>query len=330
MRKTRVMSVVSTIIMLFAFLNPIVVKAQSPSDVLTKVRHIQTDFLENEGYISEYIYPLDANSDNQSCLVDFCTEERVCIGYAIVTDNVIIEFAEHESPYEYYLQYINNGISLAYESGFYSLLCGNGYARLDYSGEIAYCQNIPSEYMTLLEPNMLQNVGIYGLNGTISGVSPQMQYNYNCIVAALANVLWYWKSHGYSSLSATFNLMKTDITFYMNYCGGYANNYVPAVSNMYVNSCHTHYHCNSVVMWSPGIPSVTTEIDLGYPCMVGFQSGSPYYGNDSGHMTMCYGYMIQGGNMYVNLADGHNSSMVTRLWGNYNDCVISVRPYYSN
>lgn len=285
--------------------------------------------MESENYISEYIYPLISETGNQSYLVDFCNEEQVCIGYAIVTDDVIIEFAEHESPYELYLQYLDNGISFEYESGFYSLLCGNGYARLDYSGEIAYCLNIPSEYTVLLVPNSFHNVGLHELNGTISGVIPQMQYSYNCIVAALANVLWYWKSHGYSSLSATYDLMKADITYYMNSCGGYANNYVPSVSNMYVNSCNTHYHCNSSVMWSPAFSSVTTEIDLGYPCMVGFHSGSPYYGNDSGHMTMCYGYMIQSGNMYVNLADGHNSSMVTRLWGSYNNCVISVRPYYS-
>ena len=327
MSKTRVVSLVFVIIMLIGGFNPVVVKAQISPDVLSEVRHIQPDFLENEGYINEYIYPLASDTGNQSYLVDFCTEERVCIGYAVVTDDIIVEFAEHESPYESYLQYLNNGISLAYESGFYSLLCGNGHARLDYSGEIIYCINVSSEYMTLLGSSMLLNIDSYEMNGTISGVSPQLQYSANCSAAALANVLWYWKSHGYDSLSSTFGQMKSDIIYYMNYCGGFANANVPAASNMYVYSRNNHYHCNSSVIWSPAVSSVTTEIDQGYPCMVGFNSSSPYYG--SGHMTMCYGYMIQSGNMYVNLADGHSSSMVTRLWGNYNDCVISVRPYYS-
>ena len=124
MSKTRIASLASAIILLVAFFNPVAVKAQISSDVLSEVRHIQGDFLESENYISEYIYPLISETGNQTYLVDFCNEEQVCIGYAIVTDDVIIEFAEHESPYELYLQYLDNGISFEYESGFYSLLCG--------------------------------------------------------------------------------------------------------------------------------------------------------------------------------------------------------------
>lgn len=47
-------------------------------------------------------------------------------------------------------------------------------------------------------------------------------------------------------------------------------------------------------------------------------------------MTMCYGYYWSGGRFYVRLADGHKSNQVVRLWTQYNDCVISIKPFVYN
>ena len=46
-------------------------------------------------------------------------------------------------------------------------------------------------------------------------------------------------------------------------------------------------------------------------------------------MTMCFGYYYSGTRLYVKLADGHSTSVVTKIWSTYNDCMISIRPYYN-
>ena len=36
-----------------------------------------------------------------------------------------------------------------------------------------------------------------------------------------------------------------------------------------------------------------------------------------------------GTRLYVKLADGHSTSIVTKVWSTYNDCMISIRPHYN-
>lgn len=329
--KRQTIAVVSMILLMVfvSLIQPSMVRAESSFYILNSVRTIQPDFLEGNDVLEVTQIRLLSNLSENTELVNFYGEWGICLGYAVIADGVIYEFAEHASPYENYLGYCNQGIVLGYEPGTYYLAYENEYAELDCSGDVTYVSDPDSEIAVVLGLLMCQNPeNSMGINGTIGGVTPQLQNSDNCIVAALANVLWYWRSHGYPSLTANFSQMKTNISYYfITYCGGYANNYVPAVSNMYIYSCDIHYHCNSSITWSPSFSSVTGEIDMGYPCMVGFSVNAPFYGG--AHMTMCYGYLQSGNNMYVQLADGHSSSMVVRLWGSYNDCVISVRPYKS-
>lgn len=75
------------------------------------------------------------------------------------------------------------------------------------------------------------------INAKIPGVSPQLQGAYNCIVAALGNVLWYKASNGYPAFtgngSISFNTLKSRIkTIMLNY-QGYTNNSVPVAASRY-------------------------------------------------------------------------------------------------
>lgn len=164
----------------------------------------------------------------------------------------------------------------------------------------------------------------------ISGVSPQLQNSSNCIVAAIANVLWYYGSHGYAYLTngMTFYSLKNSIDTLMKSSSlfdnpGYRNVNVPKTIYNYVKSKNRYYSSVSSVISNPTINTVIAQIDAGKPCMVGFAAGSTY-SSSVGHMTACFGYQYIGGAYQVALADGHSSSIVYKTWTKYNDCVITV------
>ena len=160
----------------------------------------------------------------------------------------------------------------------------------------------------------------------LPNVTPQLQQNDNCIVAALANVMYYWSNNGYTALNymSSFEAIKQAISSLFN--NSYANNSVPSVAEGYVKSCCSSWSVVSNAIWQPSISDYTYEIDRGYPCMVGFAAAPGSYSESVGHMTMGCGYIMQNSNTYLlALADGHSSSIVYKLWSSvYNDCIITV------
>ncbi|MBQ4068558.1 MAG: C39 family peptidase [Lachnospiraceae bacterium] len=155
-----------------------------------------------------------------------------------------------------------------------------------------------------------------------------MQNGWNCIVTALANVLWYWgnNDYGYLNLDITFGKMQREIRdlFREINSDSFRNNDVPEVLYTYVKSKNRYYSSTSNVFWNPTISKVVNQIDNGKPCLVGFAAGENSYSEVEGHMTACFGYQNIGGAYQIVLADGHSASLVYKTWTSYNDCVITI------
>lgn len=286
------------------------VNAEMERSILDEIKSICGYYIANEEDVQEFRLPLLTASDEDGFLVEFI-DSGESVGYAIEVDGNIVEFASHPSPY-YNCSNYNCFDVLYYDVSSYMIIRGNQHLYLSTDGTI-----ICTEDVSALSPN-----------AAIYGVSPQLQYSYNCIVAALANVFWYWGNNGYSALKKnSFDQQKAALVpLFLNEDGEYeyANNNVPAVAYQYVSSCSSAISCNSSVYWSPSVATLIGEIDMGYPCLLGYAAGSDY-SPIYGHMTMCYGYYASTSMVYVVLADGHSSSPVTRAWnGNYNDCIITI------
>ena len=268
---------------------------------LLKVRAIDQEFLQNYRDLSESITDL-VSPFGRTVAVNF-SYNGIVMGYAIIIEDTIVEFAEGESPYNR-MQYNEDTQCLYYDFISYKAINKEEVKRISY---------IPLDSIKIMADR--------GSSKKLSGVSPQLQGSNNCIVAALGNVIWYWGGHGYSSFTSgkNFTQVKTALDALFP---SYANNYVVSVAHSYASN----YSCGftGYANWSPSFAFVKTEINAGYPCMVGFAAGSDY-SPTYGHMTMCYGYLVNDSGNYVRLADGHSTLMVTKLWTSYNDCVIKLR-----
>ena len=273
--------------------------------LFTSICNMDSSFLENVNQTpnSSRTTELETIDGKDAELVEFFYESIPC-GYTIVVEDEIVEYSNGVSPY---YNYINDGYtSFSYNYYNYSINDDEHTIVFTFDGSIVFDSTAVQE------------------RGTIPGVSPQLQNSGNCVACALSNIMWYWRSHGFPLIHSSFVKVMANISplFY----GNYANNSVPSVATTYLQNRSSTYHCNSTVYWSPSKSRVTTEIDAGFPCMLGYAAGSPY-SSTVGHMTMCYGYYYSGSTLFVQLADGHSSSMVTRQWNStYNDCVIKVRP----
>lgn len=265
-----------------------------------------------------FTHLINSDVDDKVYLVEFLRDGK-SHGYAIATNKDIYEYSTSPSPYYRYVE-LNDLSEDIYVSAYYSMACYYiDSLRIDSEGYLYYNDlTLENEISTC--------------DNTISGVTPQLQNTHNCIVAALANVFWYWGGNNFSSMRPkTFAAMLNTIDSLFTAYNGYTNNSVPYIAQQYVKTRSSSYSCNSSVYWSSSYDVKTklkTEINAGYPCMLGYASGSGYY--STGHMTMCYGYYTSGSTMYVRLADGHQQTEVVRAWSStYNDCVIKVRPYYA-
>jgi hypothetical protein len=238
------------------------------------------------------------------------------VGYAVLVDNCVVEFAEKPSPY-YLFDYYSNNTVYYYDFANYGIVSAGDVICFDSEGYIIDFDSVAQ--------NINDNVS---LMGTLPGVTPQLQGSYNCVATALSNIIWYWGNHGRSSLIAgrTFVNVKDDITtHFVNYGSGFANDVVINIANVYGSYVSPTVSFSGGAVWNNSSATLTNDIDSGYPCMLGFKAGSSY-SSTSGHMTMCFGYYYSGGSLYVVLADGHSNSSVTKVWSTYNDCTIRVRP----
>ena len=146
----------------------------------------------------------------------------------------------------------------------------------------------------------------------------------------MANLLYYWWdvkgmviNPGYTSFAAINNRLDQIMTIYYD---GYRNVNIGRTIEKF---CADHTVDTSVSYnydWNPLFDMVKQSIDGGKPCLVGFKAGSDEnltYSETAGHMTCCVGYVQSGTTNYIQLADGHESYVVTKQWSSYNDFVFT-------
>lgn len=285
-----------------------------PEDaVITCVRNIDSSFLLTISEIKEDTEVLFSPLGYTE-LTDFIKDDDY-IGYVITIDGVVVEFAQQESPYHKFSDKYEDYI-FYYDYANYGFMNNDMPICFDIDGKIKN-QNLSDTDMGI------------STQAVLPGVTPQLQGSSNCIVAALANIMWYWGNHGFPSLTSgkSFSGVKNSInSLFVNYGQGYSNNAVPTIAALYGSGVSPNVSFNASTVWTNSPATMVGEIDHGYPCMVGFAAGSSY-SQTVGHMTMCFGYYYSGTIIYIVLADGHSDSSVTKIWSSYNDCTIKLRPY---
>ncbi len=310
---------VSVIVIVSVILSMVPVGAVEATTI-DEIRAIDPEFSNDFIITDEVVTALDSPLGN-ALLVDFYEEDEP-VAYAIIVDGVIYEFASHTSPFRAALDSFA-GFELYFDPAAYCYLDEDNVYLLNSLGDIVSVNPLNN---TLPLENISGGVAVCG---TLPGVSPQLQGSTNCVAAALANVFWYLGSHGFSALtsSISFESLKDRLQNLFLHNGGLANRNVPTVANLYAQERSSSLACSSTVVWNPTIITVVNEIGAGYPCMLGYSSSNTYY--SAPHMTMCCGYQEATPGFYVKLVDGHSTSIIMRLWDSSNDCVITVRPYYT-
>ena len=238
------------------------------------------------------------------------------VGYAIysIDYSSVVEYSMNIPPYEKFIKELNIGFDgdmyYIYESGGYAISNGTEFFAFDEFGSLN-----------------TTHTGIAPC-GILPNVSPQLQGSDNCIVAAISNMIWYEGNNRYPFLISglSFANVKSRINTYMLNHGGYANSNISYAIEDYVNIRNSGYELSDVSQWNPSLSLVKQIIDGGRPLLLGYAAGSPY-SSTVGHMTLCVGYS----GSYVYLADGHSSSIVSKIWNSsYNDFVyyMSLRQNY--
>lgn len=121
------------------------------------------------------------------------------------------------------------------------------------------------------------------------------------------------------------------MTYCYKYNGGEANDTTPKAIEIYIyaKGLSDVYDSNVKVYWYQDATKelMISEINERKPMMLGFAAGSKY-SDTVGHMTMCYGYQITGGNTYAYVASGHEAYGTFVKWDDtINDCIITIRIY---
>lgn len=226
-----------------------------------------------------------------------------CKGYIITnsTDDIILEFSNGTPAYDQLNITSSANCKKLYIDGIPAILNGSLFSYLNSDGSL---------------------YGTYDINGVMLAYSPQLQGSYNCIVAAISNLLWHWSINGYDELTTNmdFDDVKEEIKSIILAEGGYANDHIPDTIEEYVS---THgYSANVTNKWNPSFNNVKNEV-ASRPCLLGFAAG--VYDEEDGHMTVCINTVsINGGWNYCVVMDGHSTSTVSKLWGDYNDFMAKV------
>ena len=271
-------------------------------------REIFPDFLANQTYETA-AQPL-VTPFGEGSLTVFTNTRGEEIGYIISVDDTILEFSESPSPYR--TIELKEGESLYYDPATYSKINSDVATKI-----LAAPQSLEDQTEENAIPPMTRAVNL------LSNVTCNLKGNYDSVVAALSNVMWYWGGHGYSSLTSgmLFSEVEDEIDYLFN--GSYSSSNVLSVANTYAGMCTSSNYFTGGATWYPNYYDAYTEIDAGYPCMVNFASGNLEY--SGAHMTMCCGYSYSVNGNFLYLVDGYSTSIVTKLWTSYNDCVIKLR-----
>lgn len=288
--------------------------AELPVELETKVYNFIDDIAQSEMFcdwaeadiVMEYIYSY--TKDNLKVYKLDVMENNIQLGYILSDESGnIISYSRNSEPEDFMRDYCN--IYTGEDSEEYNAACASAYSD---SGLQAY----GSPYKV------------------IDGVSPQLQGNFNCVVTAASNVIWYYGNNGHQSLIKNYSFydVKMAMTNCYKYNGGIGNNDVtPKAIEVYIyaRGLSDAYSSNVNLYWDQNATKelMISEVNEGKPMMLGFRAGS-VYSDSAGHMTMCYGYQVTGGNTYAYVASGHEAYGTFVKWDDIiNDCIITIRIY---
>lgn len=242
----------------------------------------------------------------------YMSVKNVNVGYVIIdTNNSIIEFSIGAPAYDNFLRLTSRSKDevndkkkatvLVYSNGIPGIYDDGAYSNIYQSGE-------PTEF-----------------DGS-KAYNPQGMGSANCIVAAISNLMWFWKDNGYPLLASnmTFENMLTQVNTVMVNKGGYANANIPNTIKDFVKGKSSSYSATVTNVWSPTFANVTTEVTTNSrPCLLGFAADSlSPYSTKEGHMTVCVGTRTASSINYVKLMDGWSTSVVEKTWNTqYNDFI---------
>lgn len=285
-----------------------------PAQLETKVYNFIDDIAQSELFcdwaeadiVMEDIYSY--TKDNLKVYKLDVMENNIQLGYILSDESGnIISYSRNSEPEDFMQDYCN--IYTGADSEEYNTACASAYSD---GGLQAYS----SPYKV------------------IDGVSPQLQGDSNCVVAAASNVIWYYGNNGHFSLirNDTFNNVKMSMTNCYIYNGGIGNNEAtPKAFEVYIRAkgLSDVYSSDVNLYWDQNATKelMVSEVNEGKPMMLGFRAGS-VYSDSAGHMTMCYGYQVTGGNTYAYVASGHEAYGTFVKWDDIiNDCIITIRIY---
>jgi hypothetical protein len=261
------------------------------------------------------LYSFDFSSNELSSAIAtlyYMNVLGVNIGYIILDkENSIIEFSLGEPAFDNFLKNTRQVKDISVNnrsSGIYYI----------------YTNGIPGIYDNGSCSNIFQSGELTEIEGS-RAYDPQGMGNANCIVAAIGNLMWHWKSNGYPLLTTglTFSQVLTHVDAYMvGLSGKYSNANIPSTIRGYVNDKSSlKYSATVTNVQNPTFSNVTTEtVTNSRPCLLGFAAGSDY-SKTVGHMTVCVGTRSVSSINYVKVMDGWSTSVVEKVWSSYNDFI---------
>ena len=290
------------------------------SDIIQSVQIIDSSFLSRYDSSNLVIETTNLLSPIGNAVLSDILYGNTYVGYVITIDSVIYEFSESPSPYQGYS--LDNTHNLYYDYVNYGIENDEAITYIDSTGNPFLSIDKKTKTVIYLS-DMCYDRGI------LPGATFNLQGSYNCIVAALANIMWYWGTNFNSNfiVNKTFDQIKAILTVMFNNNGGCSNNNVLSIANLYSTYCSTGVTFTGGAVWTNLPYTMIAEINSGYPCMVGFAAAPGSYSTTVGHMTMCYGYTFtsQYQSYYIYLVDGHASNTVVKLWNStFNDCTIRL------
>lgn len=306
--------VISTVLSIFLFVNLFTVSVYA-DEKCSKEEIVATDFVENISLFDEFSswnessveYAYDLYEEDLTTIANklfYIINDNIYEGYLIVDCQTysVVEFSVGSSPYDNIEKNADTSYVYIYQNCISMCYFGNNYYFVNSDGSLSFYRN---EF----------NTRTY---------YPNLQGSYNCIVAAISNIIWHYGMNGYSSLISgmSFTDVKDEVDYIINYYGGYDNDNIPDTIEDYVYS-YSSYSVSSYNQWNPTFSNVYYEV-LNRPCLLGFAPGTGSYDPTVGHMTMCVGTATISGQNYVKVIDGHSTSIVYRLWGSYNDFMSKV------
>lgn len=172
-----------------------------------------------------------------------------------------------------------------------------------------------------------------GRNNVISGVPTSLRSNNNhmCIPCAVTNVAAYYSNLGYSEFDCTTaeqqEVAANFVHAIMDANGGWGtNDLIPFAFSVFLHSeGNTTYRLSATNYPDKkfSVLDIIEEIDQGRPVLLGYNNhpDTPYVY----HMTVCTGYSMEDGNIYVYVSDAHNSGYQKHLFNTaYNDFICKV------